>query len=252
MDRLTTTAGGWPRRCRSTPPSGPGSEPTSLSAAPRNFAATPSPRSSPHRNWPQPANFQRARGGTAGARDNVDIIYEPDAFTDSFEANNLPPPAPLIPKGLGVASIHLAQIRDRPHGAADLLVTATVLFADGYGREIGIIHYDGNVAKVTWAFLARGGGATVIGAPGHQEVAVTSLWTTAADPQCCPARSYRFVLARASEPQAGEYYQVIANNRPWLGAIITEQPPQSPNSQAVVGSVGPRSPAARLRQPGPH
>lgn len=184
------------------------------------------------------------------ARDNVDVAYEPDAFTDSFEANYLPAPTPLIPKGLGVASIHLAEIRDQPHGAADLLVTATVLFADGFGQEIGIIHYDGNVAKVTWAFLARGGGVTVIGPQRHQQVAVTSLWTTASDPQCCPARSYRFVLARASEPQVGEYYQVIADNRPWIGAIITEQPPQSANSQAAVVSVVPGSPAAGLVRPG--
>ena len=48
------------------------------------------------------------------------------------------------------------------------------MFADGYGQEIGIVHYD-------------------------------------------------------SEPQTGESYRVIADNRPWLGAIVTEQPPQSPN-----------------------
>jgi hypothetical protein len=50
-------------------------------------------------------------------------------------------------------SIHLAEIRDQPHGAADLLVTVTVLFADGFGQDIGIIHYDGR-RQVTWAFLA--------------------------------------------------------------------------------------------------
>ena len=184
------------------------------------------------------------------ARDPVNIANQPDSYTDSFEASYLPVPAALIPKGLGVAGIRLSEIRDQSHGAADLLVTASLLYADGFGQAIGIIHYDGHVARVVWAFVARGGGAAAFGPPGRQEVAVTSIWATASDPQCCPARSYRFVLAKAQEPQVGEYYRVISDDRPWLGAIVTEQPPQSGNSNAVVVSVVPGSPAAGLLRAG--
>ncbi len=183
-------------------------------------------------------------------RDQVTVSPEPDAFTDSFQSSYLPPPAPLIPARLGVESIGLRQIRDQPGGAADLLITANVLYADGYGQDIGILHYDGKVARVVWAFIDRGGTATDIGAPGHQEVAVTSSWATPSDPQCCPARSYRFILAKAQRPQIGEIYRVISDNRPWIGAIIAEQPPQSPDSAAIVVSVVPGSPAAGILQRG--
>jgi hypothetical protein len=184
------------------------------------------------------------------ARDQVNMSYEADADTDAYEASNVPSPAPLIPKGLGVLQIHVSQIRNQPGGAADLLIGADVEYADGFGQNIGIIHYNGSVARVVWAFLAKGGGSSVIGKPGHQRVAVTASWATESDPQCCPARSYQFILAKAQEPQIGEYYRVIADNRPWLGAIITEQPPQTANSSAIVVSVVPGSPAAGVLSPG--
>jgi predicted metalloprotease with PDZ domain len=90
----------------------------------------------------------------------------------------------------------------------------------------------------------------VIGPPGRQDVAVSSVWTTESDPQCCPARSYRFVVAKGTGRQGGDYYRVITDDRPWLGAIITEQPRQSPDFRAVVVSVVPGSPAAGLLRPG--
>jgi hypothetical protein len=184
------------------------------------------------------------------ARNQVNMSYEADADTDSYEASYVPSPVPLIPKGLGVLRIHVSQIRNQPGGAADLLIGADVEYADGFGQNIGIIHYNGSVARVVWAFLAKGGGSSVIGKPGHQRVAVTASWATESDPQCCPARSYRLILAKAQEPQVGEYYRVIADNRPWLGAVITEQPPQTANSSAIVVSVVPGSPAAGILRPG--
>jgi hypothetical protein len=183
-------------------------------------------------------------------RDPVDMVSQPDADTSSFDATDLPSPSPLIPDGLGVDSISIKPLKNQPGGGADLLVTATAEYAFGPSPDIAIIHYSANVARVVWAFFARGGGAAITGPPGHQKVAVTSIWATASDPQCCPARSYRFVLARSTEPEVGETYRVTADDRPWLGAIVTEQPPQSPDSIAVVRTVIPGSPADGILQPG--
>jgi hypothetical protein len=59
---LPPAASGWPRKYPSTPLSGPGSGPTSLSAAPRRSPATPSPRSSSHRHWPSRLTQTRSHG----------------------------------------------------------------------------------------------------------------------------------------------------------------------------------------------
>lgn len=183
-------------------------------------------------------------------RDPVDIAFEPDADTDSFDLTEQPPSAPLIPAGLGVARIGVTPIRNQARGGADLLITADVEYAYGPSQDIAIIHYSANVARVVWAFFARGGGAAVTGPPGHQRVAVTSIWATASDPECCPARSYRFVVARGTEPEVGETYRVVNDDRPWFGVVVTEQPPQSADSVAIVRAVVPGSPAAGVIQPG--
>ncbi len=129
------------------------------------------------------------------------------------------------------------------------MVSAGIAYADGIAQATGIIHYNGLTAQVAWAFSGAGGTASVTGKAPDQEVAITSAWYTPADPHCCPARAYRFVLAPATN-QTGEYYRVISDNRPWLGVFVVIQPPTSSNSQAIVTSVIPGSPAAGVLKAG--
>jgi serine/threonine protein kinase len=184
------------------------------------------------------------------AREKVNIFYDPDAPTNSYDASAITTPASLVSGGEGVSGIRLSEVRNQPHGAADLLVVANIVYGDGGGQNVGIIHYSGQVARVVWADSDDDGQAHVIGRAGHQQVAITSAWLTPADPQCCAARFYQVVVAASRQPAVGETYRVISDNRPWLGVIVKEQPQGSANSDAVVVSVVPGSPAAGILRPG--
>jgi ABC-type lipoprotein export system ATPase subunit len=215
--------------------------------------------SQPTANTPIPAqdllllawdNYARRWSGVYdAAKTPVNVTYEPDAYTNSYQASAAFTPQPLFQRGLGVTGIRLTEIHDQHRGGADLMVSAGVAYADGIGQATGIIHYNGLTAQVAWAFIGDGGAATVIGKAPGQKVAVTSAWLTPADPHCCPARNYRFVVAPAIS-QLGESYRVISDNRPWLGVFIAVKSPLSRNPQAIVTAVVPGSPAAGVLQPG--
>ena len=183
------------------------------------------------------------------AKTPVNLTSEPDAFTSSYELNYVPSPQPLFPRDMGVTAIQLTEIHDQPGSGADLMLSAGIIFGDGGGQAIAIIHYNGVTASIAWAFMGSGGREVITGTAPHQQVAITSEWYTPSDPHCCPDRPYRFVIAPATG-QTGEYYQAVSDNRPWIGAYITFQTQQYGNSQAIVTHVIPGSPAAGILQAG--
>jgi hypothetical protein len=186
------------------------------------------------------------------AKDSVTGSYEPDApMTDPLSSS--PPQQPLLPPSIGASGITVRELHDQPGGRGDLLFWASLQYADGAAPAIGIVRYNGQTANVAWSLYAsQRGTVSVAGASPHQQVAVSAYWQTPVDPHCCPSRRYRFVVARATNPAAGAGYQVISDDRPWLGAFIAgAQPASGENSpaRAEVIAVVPGSPAAGVLRP---
>lgn len=177
------------------------------------------------------------------------ITGEPDATTSSIDASIIPQALPIISPDESITHLRVAEIRDQPDGGADLMFTATFeAGASGYGQLIGIIHYDGHIAKIAWAYRGNAGTVTVNGKAPAQRIAVTDWWQTASDPHCCALRSYRFVAARSAGP-AGETYTVVQDDRPLVGAIVSLDG-LGITGTAAVTTVIPGSPAAGVLLPG--
>jgi serine/threonine protein kinase len=180
------------------------------------------------------------------AKDPVDRVWEPDAYTSSYDEQQAPLPAPIFGKGTGVSNIRVSEIHDQPRGGADLMFTATVSGGNRPAQVTEIIHYNGRIADVVSAFTGFDSYATVIGKAPRQRVAVTTAWYTVADPMSSPIRDYRFILARATN-HGHYYYQVASDNRPWAGVYVTTQ---GFGTTARVTHVVPGSPAAHVLKPG--
>lgn len=184
------------------------------------------------------------------ARDPVTISSTPDAsMSSSFSSAQQ---EPLLPAKIGATGLSVTELHDQPDGRGDLLFWANLQYGDGSALVVGIVHYNGQTANVEWSFSGTEGGTVsrALASP-HQEVAVSTEWTTPVDPHCCPVRSYRFVMARSASPTTEPPYRVVSDNRPWLGAFIAELQTGGANlpSKAVVVSVIPGSPAAGVLQP---
>jgi hypothetical protein len=129
-------------------------------------------------------------------------------------------------------------------GRSDLVFSASwTLGADVVG-EIGIVEWSGGTARLSyWWSGLHGGTFRVDGTAPHQSVAITASWLTPIDPVCCPTRPYHFTVGTV-----GDGLGVTGDDRPWLGAYLTNPPggtPITPSTGAgVVASIVPGSPAA--------
>jgi hypothetical protein len=157
-----------------------------------------------------------------------------------------------IPFTVGPKGLVVSVLRDQPGSRADLLFWSNLQEADGEVLIAGIVHYDGQTANLAWSFSNNeGGSVSVVGSAPHQKIAVSAGWEAPTDAHCCPVRTYRFTVARTLHVQglAGPLYQVVNDDRPWLGAYIVAGIGGSATGNAEVVSVVPGSPAAGVLHP---
>jgi PDZ domain-containing protein len=185
------------------------------------------------------------------ARDPVASVSEPDTAMSS-PRSLAAPPRPLLRAGFGVTGLAVRQLRDQDGPGSDLLFWANVQYGDGTGLAAGILHFSGQTATVPWALLTgEPGRVAVAGTAPHQQVAVTTGWQTPVDPHCCPVRGYQFVVGRPARAAPGTGYQVLSDDRPWLGAFVSAPlAAAGAPARATVLRVVPGSPADGLLRPG--
>jgi hypothetical protein len=185
------------------------------------------------------------------ARDPVASVTEPDTPMNS-PRSLAAPPRPLLRAGYGVTGLAVAQLRDQDGPGSDLLFWANVQYGDGAGLAAGILHFSGQTATVPWALLTgEPGQVAVAGTAPRQQVAVTTGWQTPVDPHCCPVRGYRFVVGRSARAAPGTGYQVLSDDRPWLGVFVSAPlAAAGAPARATVQRVVPGSPADGLLRPG--
>ena len=135
-------------------------------------------------------------------------------------------------------------------GRTDLEFSNDISAGANGSIEVGIVHYDGQVATLAYYDLGPVGPnqPKVIGKAPHQEVTVPIAWLTDSDAKCCPVRNYINTVALRTQTSGGyrsANYVITAFTQSWLGvyALLPDQANGTwPNP--VVMSVAPSGPAA--------
>jgi hypothetical protein len=166
----------------------------------------------------------------------------------SYQANSQQGAGPglVSPTGSGP---QVGLVHDQPAGGADLLYWVNSVGGNSGKLIVGIVHFASGVATLTYNEDGDEGhvgsfdvptstpaGVSVTGTGPNQTVQITLPWITPADSRSQAARMYTRTLA----PNWTGYYQVVADDRPYIGVAISPLPG---GSQARVESVDPNSPA---------
>lgn len=140
----------------------------------------------------------------------------------------------------------------------DLEFWSTYSFGANEVLEVGIIHYNGQTATLSYfqTFDPVKGLPKVVGRAPHQQVKISAAWITDDDPECCAIRTYvdtiGFRVQRFSGGYVSRTYVVTSSTQSWLGVYaalpptVGSEPPPDP----VVLSVVQGGPAAGILQPG--
>lgn len=109
------------------------------------------------------------------------------------------------------------------------------------GSNLSVVNLAQGVATVDYGWSGQGGVQfRVVGRPPHQTVEASAGYWTAIDADCCPARDYRFRIAK------GRYYEItdVADDRPFLGVYLAAVYDSKGRATARVVHVVRHSPAA--------
>ncbi len=199
-------------------------------------------------------------GGSSGLAPSTVLLLTFDSFanrwTEAFDASQEPSYQSNSQQGGGPGLGNLtspgpqvALIHDQPDGGADLLYWVDSVGGNSGRLIVGIVHFASGVATLVYSEDGDEGhvgsfdvptnipaGVGVAGTGPNQTVQITLPWLTAADSRSQAARMYTRTLA----PNWTGYYQVVADDRPYVGVAISPLPGRS---QARVESVDPTSPA---------
>lgn len=200
-------------------------------------------------------------GGSSGFAPSTVLLLAWDSlasrWTEAFDASREQSYQASSQQGAGPGLVDLtgtgpqvAVVHGQPNGAADLLYWVNSVGGNSGNLIVGIVHFARDIATVTYSEHSDEGhvdsfdvpgsqpaGVTVAGSAPHQVVQITLPWITAADDRSQAARMYTRTLAPTADDDG---YQVVADNRPYVGVAIT---PLSGGAQARVTSVDPTSPA---------
>jgi hypothetical protein len=199
-------------------------------------------------------------GGSSGLAPSTVLLltFDPlaDLWTKTFDASQEQSYQATTQQGAGPGLVdptsagpQLALIHDQPNGGADLLYWVNSVGGNSGNLIVGIVHFATGVATVMYSEDGDEGhvgsfdvptsapaGVSVTGSGPQQTVQITLPWITAADSRSQAARMYTRTLA----PIWSGSYQVIADDRPYVGVAISPLPG---GTEARVESVDPNSPA---------
>lgn len=207
-------------------------------------------------------------GGSSGFAPSTVLLltWDPVAnrWTEAFDASREQSYQATSQQGGGPGLVDLtgagpqvAVIRDQPNRGADLLYWLNSVGGNSGNLIVGIVHFARDIATLTYSENGDEGhvdsfdvptttlaGVAVTGSTPHQMVQITLPWLTAADDRSQAARMYTRTLAPTADY---DNYQVVADDRPYVGVAIT---PLTGGTQARVNSVDPNSPASGLLRAG--
>ena len=199
-------------------------------------------------------------GGSSGLAPSTVLLltFDPLAnlWTEAFDASQEQSYQANSQQGAGPGLVgptsagpQIALIHDQPAGGADLLYWVDSVGGNSGKLIVGIVHFAGGVATLVYSEDGDEGhvgsfdvttstppAVSVTGTGLNQTVQITLPWLTAADSRSQAARMYTRTLA----PNWTGYYQVVADDRPFVGVAISPLPG---GTQARVESVDPTSPA---------
>ena len=199
-------------------------------------------------------------GGSSGLAPSTVLLltFDPlaDRWTEAFDASQEQSYQANSQQGAGPGLVdptspgpQVALIHDQPDGGADLLYWVNSVGGNSGKLIAGIVHFASGVATLTYSEDGDEGhvgsfdvptstppGVSITGTGPNQMVQITLPWITAADSRSQTARMYTRTLA----PNWTGYYQVVADDRPYVGVGISPLPG---GTQARVASVDPTSPA---------
>jgi PDZ domain len=207
-------------------------------------------------------------GGSSGFAPSTVLLLAWDSvasrWTEAFDASREQSYQASSQQGAGPGLVDLtgagpqvAVVHDQPKGAADLLYWVNSVGGNSGNLIVGIVHFARDIASLTYSEngdeghvdsfdvpITASAGVTVTGSTPHQVVQITLPWITTADDRSQAARMYTRTLAPTSDYDS---YQVVADNRPYVGVAIT---PLTGGTEARVNSVDPNSPASGLLRVG--
>jgi S1-C subfamily serine protease len=131
-------------------------------------------------------------------------------------SSDQPAPAPTV-----------AVVRDQPNGGADLVYWLNSPHGNVRHLLVEVVHYAHGRADIAFGFntdeagasLTRNTSVVVAGTAPFQQIQVTVPWNTQTDPIATAVRTYRFVVAPASN-SAVDAYRVVSDDRPLAGVGI--------------------------------
>ena len=161
-----------------------------------------------------------------------------------------------FPSAAFISDVSYSLIRPA-NGERDLEFSFGYSFGANGFVEVGIIHYNGQTASLSYfqTFPPGQGRPQVIGRAPRQQLRIPVGWLTDADPECCAVRTYVETVGFRVQRLRGGYvsrtYVVTASTQSWLGVYATAPinitgTPSNP----VVLSVVAGGPAAGILQPG--
>jgi len=159
------------------------------------------------------------------------------------------------------SAAYISNLSYRPitsaKGRTDLEFDDDYSFGTNGSVEVGIVHYDGQVASLAYfdTFNPGDGQPKVINKAPHQELSIPIGWLTDADPQCCAVRTYVNTVALHKQTQSDGYsdtsYIVTKSTQSWLGVYaLFGQWTNGTWPNPVVMAVVPGGPAAGVLQVG--
>ncbi len=206
-------------------------------------------------------------GGSSGMAPTTVLLltFDPLAnrWTEVFDASQEQSYQTNTQQGAGPGLVdptragpQIALIHDQPDGGADLLYWVNSVGGNSGKLIVGIVHFATGIATLVYSEDGDEGhvgsfdvptstppGVSVTGTDPNQTVQIALPWITAADSRSQAARMYTRTLA----PNWTGYYQVVVDDRPYIGVAIS---PLLGGSQARVESVDPSSPANNELQVG--
>ena len=163
----------------------------------------------------------------------------------------------VLPSSANVFKLSYAPITSGK-GETDLEFWASYNFGANGNIEVGIVHYNGQVASMAYfnSFAPGHGSPRVIGKAPHQELRVPIGWLTDDDPECCAVRTYVDTVALQDKAfRGGDHtraYVVTSNTQSWLGvyADLPKLTSGGTHPDPVVLSVVSGGPAEGILEPG--
>lgn len=203
-------------------------------------------------------------------RDLIILSWDqfPKRWVNVFDGSKVPAPAAralsdqsnaVLPTSANIVRLESFPIRSAK-GRTDLAFWSFLNFGADGSLEVGIVHYDGQTASVSYFQTyhpASQGTPELIGQTPHQQLSISAGWLTMDDPQCCAIRTYVNTVGYRSQTypggSTGEAYVVTSSTQSWLGANLAIPHDSSGGTtkpNPVVTSVIPGSPAAPALRPG--